>query len=104
MLCASYRLRFEEWPREAHLHPGWLWALADILEGSDFERLATRLELTTLADAAPERPGFVSGEAGRVWLEEQMPRVPSEELEKWYELWEEARDWLAVKARPPRGD
>jgi hypothetical protein len=28
MLCGSYRLRFEKWPRQAHLHPHLLWVHA----------------------------------------------------------------------------
>jgi hypothetical protein len=105
MLCGSYRLRFGEWPRQAHLHPHLLQGLAQILDWRDFERLAERLELSTLADDHPNRPGFVSGDAGRVGYDELMPRISSrEELEKWLELSEEARAWLAVEPHPPRGD
>lgn len=79
--------------------------LAQILDGSDFERLTTRLELTTLAHDDPSRYSFVSGDAGRAGADELPPRnLSREELEKWLELSKEARDWLAVEPRPPRGD
>ena len=105
MLCASYRLRFDAWPRQAHLIPHSLQSLALILDWRDFERLAERLEVSTIAVDHPDRPGFDSGDAGRVGYDEMTPRISSHDerwkLDKWYKLQEEAMEWFAVEPRDP---
>ena len=103
-LCASYRHRFEEWPQEAHLHPNTLRGLALILDWRDFIQLAEKLELSTLAEDDPIRPGFVSGDAGRVGYDQINPGITThDEYDRWRHLLEQAREWLAVEPREPGG-
>jgi hypothetical protein len=92
LCCAAavYRAKFNEWPGEARMPPLVVWDLAQVLDGDNFEQLATRLRLFTSAETTRVSVG---GSAGIVWYDEvDFDRVQSEQQET-------ATRWLGLEMR-----
>jgi hypothetical protein len=67
--CSAFRERYGEWPSQARMHPLMLWDLAQVLDGDEFVKLATHLQLRT-----KDRMGLtVGGARGVVDYGRQAP-------------------------------
>src|SRR4051794_20491722 len=109
--CSAFRERYGEWPSQARMHPLMLWDVAQVLDGDEFVKLATHLQLRT-----KDRMGLtVGGARGVVDYGEASANIDGETLnlaERWLDVHvrddvktmevvaESARDQPAV-ADPP---
>jgi hypothetical protein len=110
MFCASYRLRFDEWPTDIRLTPSYLRGIAILFDGKEFEKLGERLRFHTERGelAGGGHPELLSafGEVGSVEhlfppvLQPPLSAITAQEAtalaQRWVALAGEAREWLAV--------